>query len=124
MEKETISDSWKQDFSFAQFKKDMSFLQVILKPYFWVLLFMASAPILVECALIIYLVVKFSLEGRGFLAFGMGGCAILFLVFSLIFIRGGFLLPFKKKAKKRSVRSLIWGFSVMFVCGLVSCFMY
>ena len=124
MEKETISDSWKQDFSFAQFKKDMSFLQVILKPYFWVLLFMASAPILVECALIIYLVVKFSLAGRGFLAFGMGICAVLFLVFSSIFIRGGILLSLKKEAEKRSMRSLILGFCVMFVCGLVSCFMY
>lgn len=124
MGKETIADSWKRDFSFAQFKKDMNFSYEKLKLFFWSLLILGALPILVECTVIIYLVVKFSLEGRGFLAFGMGICAVLFLVFSSIFIRGGILLSLKKEAEKRSMRSLILGFCVMFVCGLVSCFMY
>jgi len=92
MSKKTISDSWKRDFSFEQFKNDMSFSHEKLKSYFLACLILAVLPILVECAVIIYLVVRLSLDGHVFLAFGMGGCFALFFVFSAIFIRGGILL--------------------------------
>lgn len=124
MSKKTLSDSWKRDFSFDQFRKDMSFSREKLKLYFWMLLILAALPMVVECGVIIYLVLKFSLEGRGFLALGMGGCFALFFVFSAIFLRGGILLTLKEEAEKRSLRSLIWGFCVMFACGLVAYSMY
>ena len=92
----------------------------VLSPFFWALLVMATVPVLIECAVIIYLVVRFSLEDRGFLAFSMGICAVIFLVFSSIFVRGGILLSLKEEGKKRSVRSLIWGFSVM----MRACFVF
>lgn len=124
MEKKTTPDSWKRDFSFKQFKKDMNFSHEELKSYFWALLILASLPIVLECVVIIFLLVKFILDGRGFLAFGMGGCFVIFFVFSAIFLRGGILLPLNREAEKRSLRSLPWGFCVMFACGLVAYSMY
>jgi len=127
MSKKTISDSWQRDFSFEQFKEDMSFSyeRLHLHPYFWALLFLMGMSVFVESSVIIYQIFKLSFEGRGFLAFGMGVCLVLFFVFSSILFRGiALLLSIEKETEKRSVRSLIWGFCVMFLCGFVSYLVY
>ena len=78
----------------------------------------------VECLVIIFLLVKFILDGRGSLAFGMGICFVMFFVFSALFLRGGILLALKEETEKRLLRSIIWGFCMMFACGLVAYSMY